>query len=95
MVTGMEAVGNDYIVLSDSTGVIRVYTYSPENEFIVVAEEKCGHPIHTMQRSNFNRLFAVQLDSDVCLTCERGFASLGFLNTKSSLCIGCTPFVEE
>ncbi|KAK8795301.1 hypothetical protein WA588_004149, partial [Blastocystis sp. NMH] len=62
MVTGMEAVGNDYIVLSDSTGVIRVYTYSPENEFIVVAEEKCGHPIHTMQRSNFNRLFAVQLD---------------------------------
>lgn len=85
MVTGLEAVGDDFIVVSDSTGVIRVYTYLPENEFAVVAEQKCGHPIHMVQKTNFNRLFAVQFDDFVvCLTRERGFTWLVFLNSYSS-----------
>ena len=78
MVTGLETVGNDFIMLSDVTGFIRTYALSLENELVPVSELKCGHPIHTMQMTNFNRLFAVQFDdSSVCLTRERGF-TIGF-----------------
>ena len=74
MVTGLETVSDDSITLSDLTGVIRVYAFSPENELVPVSEQKCGHPIHMMQMTNFNRLFAAQFDCTVCLTRERGFA---------------------